>query len=195
MELFVVIASLDLGPVDWLAMGFDAGDLGPTAAAGGARGLDFKLVEIPGRGLDLDVQQGDLVMDRGLVTAAIASLWTDRRAEPDDGIPFDEDPRGYWADREGARWGSRLWQLKRAKATSQAIAQAEEFCTEAFAWWRSSGIASKVTCTASIMAGGRLVVQIGMERDPRPRWSAGWDGTSVEIGLDGGAQALRVLTG
>ena len=56
--------------------------------------------------------------ERGLRSAVLISLFTDRRAEPGD-VPEGEDPRGWWADvlgEEGDRIGSRLWLIDRFEA-------------------------------------------------------------------------------
>ena len=56
------------------------------------------------------------------------------------------DRRGWWADAYGIEpIGSRLWQLERAKRTSQTLLQARDYCTEALAWLQRDGIASSVS--------------------------------------------------
>lgn len=89
---------------------------------------------------DLSMIDSDLASDAGLETAYLLSLFTDRRAEPDDVPPSGEanDRRGWWADQfnevEGDRIGSRLWLLDRSKRTDEVARRAEEYIREATAW-------------------------------------------------------------
>ena len=69
-------------------------------------------------GSDYAIESMLLAQDDGLTTSVLQSLFTDRRAGPDDVIPGGaEDRRGTWmdafADEEGDRMGSRLWRFER----------------------------------------------------------------------------------
>lgn len=106
---------------------------------------------------------GDLVLDeiaglatdRGLATAVIVSLFTDRRARGDDALPgADSDRRGWWGDAlppsvdgrplDGDRIGSRLWLLSREKVTRDTLQRARDYCAEALAWMTKVGLARRV---------------------------------------------------
>lgn len=97
----------------------------------------------------------DLASDRGLVTAAILSLFTDRRAENDDEPPSGDetDRRGWWGDEfsdvEGDRIGSRLWLLDRAKRTNETVLRAKEYAIEALQWLIDDAVVEDVEVTAS----------------------------------------------
>jgi phage gp46-like protein len=82
-----------------------------------------------------------------LVRAAVVSLFTWRRARPDDELPGSQR-MGWWGDSfasvEGDRIGSRLWLLARAKLTVQTINRAREYAHEALAWLVDDGVASRV---------------------------------------------------
>jgi phage gp46-like protein len=110
-----------------------------------------------GLSADLAVENGDLVMDDGLDTAALISLFTDRRADADD--PVDpRDPfgaRGWAGDllaQSGDRIGSRLWLLERATLPTDVrfggaltAAMVQQYAAEALAWMIEDGVAASVT--------------------------------------------------
>jgi phage gp46-like protein len=82
-----------------------------------------------------------------LVRAVIISLFTWRRARPDDDLPGDLR-MGWWGDSvpeiPNDRIGSRLWLLSRAKLTAGTVARAKEYAEEALAWLVEDGVASRV---------------------------------------------------
>ena len=73
-------------------------------------------------------------------TAVLISLFSDRQAGPDD-VPPDGtgDPRGWWADGD-VLIGSRLWMLERAKHTTDTLATARSYITEALQWLIDDGV-------------------------------------------------------
>jgi phage gp46-like protein len=98
-----------------------------------------------------------LVMDDGLQSAVVISLFTDRRADAND-LPTNApggDRRGWWGDSfgdvPGDRIGSRLWLLAREKAK------------EALQWLLDDGIASAVNVDAQWMDGRQGVLQLNVE--------------------------------
>lgn len=99
---------------------------------------------------DLVLIDSDIACDPGLATAALLSLFTDRRAEPDDVPPSGDarDRRGWWADQfaavEGDRIGSRLWLLDRSKRTSDTALRAEEYVREALAWMIEDKVVARI---------------------------------------------------
>ena len=93
---------------------------------------------------DYELDTGALLADAGLQTAVIISLFTDRRAEPDDTLPAEaSDKRGWWGDAiavqvngrtvEDDRIGSRLWLLSREKQLASVVERARQYCKEALA--------------------------------------------------------------
>ena len=133
---------------------------------------------------DVAIEGGDLVVDDGLRTAVIISLFTDRRARPDDPLPQDgADPRGWWGDvaaeDEDDLIGSRLWLLKRAKRTPENAAKAREYVEEALAWMVRDRVAKAVTVTTEITPQGWLGIGIDIERPTGParqRFDFVWKG-------------------
>jgi phage gp46-like protein len=86
-----------------------------------------------------------------LVRAVIISLFTWRRANPDDDLPGNLR-EGWWGDSfpvvPNDRIGSRLWLLSRAKLTAETVAQAKEYAEEALAWLVDDGVAARVEVEA-----------------------------------------------
>jgi len=82
-----------------------------------------------------------------LVRAAIISLFTWRRARPDDDLP-GTDRMGWWGDSFATvandKIGSRLWLLGRAKLTAKTPIQAREYAIEALQWFVDDGVASRI---------------------------------------------------
>ncbi len=89
--------------------------------------------------------------EEDLVRAVIISLFSWRRALPDDELPGD-DRHGWWGDTfpnvANDRIGSRLWLLARAKLTTQTILRAREYAVEALQWLIEDGVATRIDVTA-----------------------------------------------
>ncbi len=118
---------------------------------------------------DLIIGVEDLESDRGLASAVIMSLFTDRRALPDDTLPDPgiTDRRGWWGDKlaeiTGDRIGSRLWLLEREKTTQEALLRAQEYAREAVKWMVDDGVAAKVEALAERqgdVGNDRLALQV-----------------------------------
>jgi phage gp46-like protein len=138
---------------------------------------------------DLVLTGGQLLVDNTLQTSVIISLFTDRRAEPDDVLPDEDpnhpgggDPRGWWGDwymgqmlaqqqavpgtanPPAFRLGSRFWLLSRSKETQDALSKAQQYGQECLQWLLDYGIASSVTVTSSILREGWLGVTAEIAR-------------------------------
>lgn len=118
-------------------------------------------------GGDLAYENGDLVLESGLLSAALVSLFSDRRARADDALPGDAtDLRGWWADVyahvTGDQIGSRFWLLSREKQLDQVLQRAQDYAREALGWMIEDGVAAKVDAVASAPRTGvlRLVISI-----------------------------------
>jgi phage gp46-like protein len=85
-----------------------------------------------------------------LVRAVIISLFTWRRAHPDD--VTEGRKMGWWGDTTSAvtndRIGSRLWLLAREKVLPATINRAREYARESLEWLIEDGLASRVEVTA-----------------------------------------------
>jgi phage gp46-like protein len=114
-----------------------------------------------------------LASEDGLGTAVILSLFTDRRAEPDDELPDGADPlfgrRGWIGDALtiGAapgrdRIGSRLWLLVREKQVEETLRLAEDYAREALEWMVEGGLAAEIEVTAEWVAMGTLGLRVAI---------------------------------
>ena len=110
----------------------------------------------------VDGQEVDLGLASAepLVRAVVVSLFTWRRANPDDSLPGDE-VMGWWGDSyaelPGDRIGSRLWLLSRSALTDQVVREAKEYAVEALQWLIDDGVATDVAVTA-VRAGISMLV-------------------------------------
>lgn len=94
---------------------------------------------------------GSFVIDDGLETPVVVSLFTDAPATVEElrlaGLPED-DRRGYFGDAypdvEGDVTGSKLWLLERAKLDDATLADARRYAEEALAWMVVDGAVSAV---------------------------------------------------
>lgn len=86
-----------------------------------------------------------------LVRAVTISLFTWRRANPDDDLPNDQR-MGWWGDSfpsvPNDRIGSRLWLLSRAKLLPETVARAREYAEEALQWLIGDGVAARIDVEA-----------------------------------------------
>lgn len=98
-----------------------------------------------------------------LVSAVVMSLFTWRRAKPDDKLPGDQR-MGWWGDTfaqvPGDRIGSRLWLLSRAKLLPETAALAKEYAEEALAWLVEDGVASRVDVRTEIQGASTLAIAV-----------------------------------
>lgn len=115
---------------------------------------------------DLALDGGDLATDEGLETAVVLSLFTDRRALPEDRLPDGTaDRRGWWADAYSERpHGSRLWLLYREKELEEVLRRAQTYAQEALAWLVEDAVAKAVQVEAIHLRRGVLQLRIGIER-------------------------------
>lgn len=166
-----------------------------------ASASDVRIVLGPD-GADLGLEGGELALDAGLQSAVVASLWSDRRAEATDlppevagsenPGPLVVDPRGWWAEDSGERFGSHLWLLARSKATPQTLARAEQAAAEALQWLIDEQIARSIEVSASYDEKKRLLLEVRVERNESPRWDHLWRATETSLGLGQVSVALLV---
>jgi phage gp46-like protein len=135
---------------------------------------------------DLSLIDNDLASDRGLETAVLLSLFTDRRAQPDDQPPSGDpnDRRGWWADElaavEGDRIGSRLWLLDRSVNSNETARRAEEYVREALAWLIEDRVVSSIDVQIDT-TNKNLLIGVALQRPGRDavsfRFAHVWDAT------------------
>lgn len=103
---------------------------------------------------------GELVRDplRDLVHV---SLFTWRRAEPDDRLPEGQSPQGWWAD---PTFGSKLWLLQGRPINNALLSRARAYCEQALAWMAAENIASAVEVTVERAGRNQLSLRVVLVR-------------------------------
>lgn len=124
-------------------------------------------------GCDIALAGGDLVLDEGLRTAVLISLFADARARSDDPLPQPgADRRGWWgdayADQPNDEIGSRLWLLDREKIVPSVLARALGYAEEALAWLTRDRIARAVDVAAEAQRPQTLAIAVGIDRPTGP---------------------------
>ena len=109
-------------------------------------------------------------LEHPLARAVVISLFTWRRAAPDDKV---EGTRwGWWADgfdgEANDRIGSRLWLLSREKVTNSTMTRAREYAEEALLWLTEQKVATKVTVTVERRGLDGLALLALIEREQGP---------------------------
>ena len=120
-------------------------------------------------GADFRLSDGDLSQLNELRSAVVLSLFSWRRANPDDRLPDDtSNLMGWWGDHYGtvqnSRLGSRLWLLRREKLTQETITRAREYCEEALQWMIEDKVAKAVTVVTERNSIDRLDISITITR-------------------------------
>ena len=97
--------------------------------------------------------------EEALLRVVIISLFTWRRAGPDD--PLDDEERyGWWGDSYPSvandSIGSRLWLLRRVKLTAQTRSDAEFYAREALQWLLDDDQVCDIAITTEQVAINRL---------------------------------------
>ena len=125
---------------------------------------------------DVALAAGALVLEEGLRTSVLISLMTDGTARDDDDLADGDaaasgDRRGWWGDvplqgQPDRPIGSRLWLLRRAKATEGTRLRAETMVREALAWMIEDGICQAVDVTAELQGSppDRLALAVTIRR-------------------------------
>ena len=147
---------------------------------------------------DLFYEDRDLVTDQGLAGAVLISLFTDRRARPDDFLPdpygAPKDRRGWWGDKtsefvsSGDQIGSRLWLLERSKTEDEVLVQAVSLAKESLQWMVTDGVVARVDVSAERQTGpgsdGRLALLVSLYKTDGRKdsysFSLQWDATMSE---------------
>lgn len=206
-HLFSRDAGFPVGPLELSGTAFDATGLStpftfnfnvvgaaetvssPTQAAATAPILvgDIALIW-DGESADMAIANDDIAFEPGLRTAVLLSLFTDKRAEPDDQIPDGtDDRRGYWADQfaevEGDLHGSRLWLvLDRSAQRENLPQQIDAYSREALAWMIEDKVVESIEVIVE-QSRGTVFWQVDLKRpgkDPfTMRFAYAWDGEAA----------------
>lgn len=123
---------------------------------------------------------GDILTEDSLEAAILVSLFTDRRASPDQS-PVARQRRGWVGDLETPEdpIGSHLWLLDQSRVTGTTAAQAADYAERALAWLVSDEIAVAVSADARVEA-TRVLLDVTLTRPNARtdrRWVVLWDQT------------------
>lgn len=146
-----------------------------------------------GEGGDLVVRDGDLALGRPLRGNVFGSLFTDARRE--DELPVvagtrDRDPRGYWAEDAGDRFGSRLWLRDPGKIVPALLPQLEQDVRDALQWTLDAGIVRELTVSAQRVGFDQVELLVVLDRATPLKFQELWDAEDV---LEVGPLRLRLL--
>jgi phage gp46-like protein len=105
---------------------------------------DFKLLS-QGYYYDFSINDfGHVESGPDVESAVYISIFTDRRSEEGDEV-LDGNFRGWWGDTyNDAKIGSRLWTLKRRKATLSVLREANDIIKQCLQWLVDDGVASEI---------------------------------------------------
>jgi phage gp46-like protein len=115
---------------------------------------------------DFNMDGLDLERDAGLETALLISLFTNKRADPDDVLPDNTNDRGGWHGdvTMDIPVGSRLWLLYRSPTTTEIPTRAVEYIKEALQWLIDDGVAEKVDVEVERNGMDTLQMKLGIYR-------------------------------
>ena len=110
--------------------------------------LNLKLFSADGEGpprFDISLEEDDQALESNV----ILSLFLDRRANPEE-VDDGADLRGFWGDAysDGDQIGSKLWTLRRAKITQDALRAARDYAKQCLGWMKKDGVASRIEVDA-----------------------------------------------
>ncbi len=149
---------------------------------------DIRLAHLKGQNGTLGIFDSrllfrDLEADETLETAVFISLFTDKRADITDPLPFNETfRRGWWGDSyaaiSGDQIGSHLWLLQREKTTQDTLNRAKEYSLEALSWVIEDGIAESVQVETNWVnkIQGVMAIEVEIQRlnGARERYNLLW---------------------
>ena len=121
---------------------------------------------------DICVVGADLQADDTLETAIILSLFTDARVLEGELPSGHTWRRGWWGDAlddEPDVTGSKLWTLRRSKATPELLVRARAFCREALRWLIRDGVAVEVNVGTSYRSPGVMQIFVQVVEPNRSR--------------------------
>lgn len=116
----------------------------------------------PAPGVEV-LQTFALQLEDTLSSAVIISLFTDRRAGPDDRLPYGQTDRRGWVgdefmgagfDQQRTGWGSLLWLYYSTKTVAEVLEASRFTARESLAWMVDAEIASRIKVEA-LWAGPR----------------------------------------
>lgn len=150
------------------------------------------LLSIEGEGVDLVLEGGDLVLDPGLATPVLVSVFSDARADQDELRAPDQDPRGWWAEDPADPFGSKLWIRLPGKLTAENVELARQDVRASLEWLIAEDIAAAVDVTAERGAGREAYFVVRITRGGSRGWPELWR-EPAPVSLSLGNARLQVL--
>jgi len=140
---------------------------------------------------DLVIENGDLKADNGLETAALISVFSDRRLSLEELPRGQEGQKGWWADLQSEpindQIGSKLHRLELiGKVSTNTAVELETVLRDAFEWALDDGLAAKVVVTAARTQSNRVngTVKIFKPNGDNIPFKFAWDGQRLKLTLD-----------
>jgi len=125
--------------------------------------FDIKLVKQADLSYDIEVENGDFVIDDGLETALIVSLLSDRRADESQ-VVQPEFRRGWIGDLVanliGYKFGSHIWLSEQSRLTQETLNSVQDAAEKSLDWMLSSGLILKVVAKASVTSSSSILLNI-----------------------------------
>lgn len=104
-----------------------------------------------------------------LTRAVVISLFTHRRADPDDNVDV---PMGWWGDTwpvvANDRYGSKLWLLQRSKLTNALVNTVRNYLRDALKWMQEDGVVTRIDIDIQRTGINELVNKIVLWRRDGP---------------------------
>lgn len=149
---------------------------------------DVGFFDVGGPCPDLVIENGDLKADNGLETAALISLFTDKRIIESQ-LPLNTDnKKGWWADLISEpiedEIGSRLWVIEtNGKVNADAVIDMKIFIQEAFQWAIDDGLAKSVIASSERIENNRIEGSVNILRPDGQNIPLKflWDGQSLKL--------------
>lgn len=117
-----------------------------------------------------------LAVRNPLPRAVIISLFSWRRANPDDNAP---KPMGWWGDTyptvTGDRIGSRLWLLGREKITNNTLNRGRDYAIEALQWMIDDGVAARIDVTSTRSGMDEALLDLNIYQRDGTSWNMRFD--------------------
>ena len=118
---------------------------------------------------DYVIANGAFASGHDVETAVLMSVFTDRLAALNDVIPDARagtpgDRRGWWADEQQHRLGSRLWLLDRSKGPLTVAAEARGYAAESLQWLIDDGVVAKFDIRAQWVKPNQLQLLVVAHR-------------------------------
>lgn len=118
---------------------------------------------------DVVIEDGELLEGDDLYTAALLSIFTDLRVDPED-VPEGVGQGGWWGDAytndPTDEEGSRLWLLPvRGRADLLTSREAEGHVLECLEWMIRDGVATTTSAAAAVVRTGVIGITIRIDDD------------------------------